>query len=241
MSPCSGLGGRIVTSIQDRAERKRLVAPGPIGDFYRAGGNSLLHKNLPLGQDDLVIDAGGYHGEWTAEMLMRYGCRSEVFEPVPAFAEQCRVRYQHNARVRVHQAALGGSNRTTRFSLAENSTSEYHGRADATHFEAHVEAISDVLATLDAEQCIQSGAGAVGVLKLNIEGGEYEVLESLLATGDITRMRCLLIQFHRQPADYEQRYARIVGGLQATHQRVWGFPMVWEKWVLKTYQNENKS
>ena len=49
----NGLGGRIIAAIQDRAERKHLAAPGPIGDFYRAGGNSLLYQNLPLGQDDL--------------------------------------------------------------------------------------------------------------------------------------------------------------------------------------------
>lgn len=234
MRPGIGFGSLIIAAIQDRAERKRLAASGPIGDFYREGGNNLLHNDLPIGQNDLVIDAGGYQGEWTAEMLTRYGCRSELFEPVPTFAEQCHVRYQHNARVRVHQAALGGSNRTTQFSHAENGTSEFRGPADATQFEARVQSISDVLFTLDAAQHIQPGSGAVGALKLNIEGGEYEVLESLIATGDITRMRCLLIQFHRQPADYEQRYARIVEGLQATHQRVWGFPMVWEKWLLRS-------
>ena len=240
MRPWSGLGGRIIAAIQDRAERKPLAAPGPIGDFYRAGGNNRLHDDLPLGKDDLVIDAGGYQGEWTAEMLTRYGCHSELFEPVPAFAEQCRVRYQHNSRVRVHQAALGGSNRTTHFSLAENGTSEFRGPAYAAQFEARVLAISDVLSTLDAAQRIQPGAGAVGALKLNIEGGEYEVLESLLATGDITRMRCLLIQFHRQPADYEQRYASIVEGLLVTHQHVWAFPMVWEKWLLRDSNHHDK-
>ena len=232
MRPWRGLGGRIITAIQGRAERKRQAAPGPIGDFYRAGGNCLLYEELPLDEEDLVIDAGGYEGEWTAGILTRYGCHSEVFEPVPSFAEHCRIQYRHNARVRVHQAALGGSNRTTQFTLAENGTSEFRRPADATQFEARVQAISDVLSTLDAAQRIQPGAVAVGVLKLNIEGGEYEVLESLLETGSITRMRCLLIQFHRQPADYEQRYAAIVEGLQATHKRVWGFPMVWEKWVL---------
>lgn len=141
MRPWSGLGGRIITAIQDRSERKRLAASGPIGDFYRAGGNDLIQDDLPLEQDGLVIDAGGYHGEWTAEMLTRYGCHSELFEPVPAFAKQCRVRYQHNARVRVHQAALGGSNRTTQFSFAENGTSECRGPVDAAQFEARVQVI----------------------------------------------------------------------------------------------------
>lgn len=228
----NGLGSRIIAAIQQRAEHKRLNAEGPIGDFYRAGGNRLLYDNLPLSQDDLVIDAGGYEGEWTAGMLTRYGCRSELFEPVPAFAEQCRERYQHNARVRVHQAALGASNRTTQFSLAADGTSEFRGSASTDGFEARVQAVSDLLSTLDGEQRLQSGAGAVGVLKLNIEGGEYDVLESLLETGDIARMRCLLIQFHRQPAGWERRYEQIVEGFGSTHQRIWGFPMVWEKWFL---------
>jgi len=211
----------------------RSNAPGPNGDFWRAGGNRLLYENFPISQHHTVIDAGGYHGDWTAEMLTRYGCHSALFEPVPAFAEQCRVRYQHNARVRVHQAALGGSNRTTQFSLAENGTSDYRGPADATQFKARVQAISDVLSTLDGAQCIQPGAGAVGVLKLNIEGGEYEVLESLLATGDITRMRCLLIQFHRQPPGYEPRYTEITRRLAKTHRCVFAYPFVWERWIIR--------
>lgn len=234
MRPWNGVGGRIIAAIQQRAERKRLNAEGPIGDFYRAGGNRLLYDDLPLSQDDLVIDAGGFEGEWTAGMLTRYGCRSELFEPVPAFAEQCRRRYRHNARVRVHQAALGASNRTTQFSLAADGTSEFRGSGASGGFEAQVLAISDLLSTLDAEQRIHPVMDTVGVLKLNIEGGEYEVLESLLKTGDIARMRSLLIQFHRQPEGWEQRYEQIVEGLPSTHERVWGFPMVWEKWVLRT-------
>ena len=161
------------------------------------------------------------------------GCRSALFEPVPAFAEHCRARYRHNARVRVHQAALGGSNRTTHFSLADHGTSKIRGPKAFEGFEACVHDIADLLSTLDAEQCIQPGAGAVGILKLNIEGGEYEVLERLLETGDIKRLRCLLIQFHRQPEGWERRYEQIVNGLRSTHDRIWSFPMVWERWLLQ--------
>lgn len=232
MSLWNGLGSRIITAIQQRAERQRLNAVGPIGDFYRAGGNRLLYDDLPLCQNDLVIDAGGYEGEWTAAIVTRYGCYSELFDPVPAFADHCRSLYQANARVCVHQAALGGSDRSTRFTLAANSTSEHLGTTDSEDFEARVAGISELLSTLTTEDRIPSGVGGVGVLKLNIEGGEYEVLARLLETGDVSRLRCLLVQFHRQPEGWERRYEEIVEGLRATHNRVWGFSMVWEKWVL---------
>ena len=234
MSAFSGFGSRVVAAIQARAKRKRLTASGPIGDFYRGGGNNQLYADLHLCQADLVIDAGGYKGEWTAGMLTRYGCRCELFEPVPAFAEDCRTLYLFNDRVRVHQAALGGSNRTTTFSLADNGTSEFRGAADSDSFSAEVRGISDLLSALDTAGDLSPGAGAVGVLKLNIEGGEYEVLENLLETGAIDRMRCLLIQFHRQPQGWEARYQRIVDGLRKTHEPIWRYPMVWEKWLLST-------
>lgn len=233
MSAWSGFGSRIIAAIQNRAERKRMAAGGPIGDFYRGGGNSQLYLDLPLCQDDLVLDAGGYKGEWTAGILTRYGCRSEIFEPVPAFAEHCRALYRHNSRVRVHQAALGGRSRTAHFNLDNNGTSEFGGSSASERVLGQVHAVSDVLARLGDTGEIRPGAGAIGVLKLNIEGGEYEVLESLLESGAMNRMRCLLVQFHRQPEGWEMRYKRTVHGLRETHEPVWCYPMVWEKWLLR--------
>ena len=102
------LGERIVNAIEARRDRKRKSAPGPHGDFYRHGGNELLY-DVPVTTDSLVIDAGGYEGEWTATMIARYGCRSEVFEPVPSYADHCKRLFGRNTLVHVHAAALGGS------------------------------------------------------------------------------------------------------------------------------------
>ena len=93
------MGEIIVKRIEARQERLRLSDSGPLGAFYRAGGNNLLFKDLPISKDDLVIDAGGYFGHWTAGIITRYGCHSEIFEPVPAFAQMCTELFQHNRRV----------------------------------------------------------------------------------------------------------------------------------------------
>ncbi|MDD3883613.1 MAG: FkbM family methyltransferase [Gallionella sp.] len=228
----SNIGACIVEAIQSRAERKRLQAMGPLGDFYRAGGSDLLYRDLPLSDSDLVLDVGGYKGEWTAGIMTRYGCRSEIFEPVTEFATQCRALYQLNTRVNVNEHALGASNRTTQFSLLNNGTSEFKDSGDVKLLTAEVRAISDVLTSLDKVAAIKPGPGGVGVLKLNIEGGEYEVLESLIETGAINRMRCLLIQFHPHPADWEQRYKIITDALTRTHKPDWCYPLIWERWAL---------
>lgn len=236
MSPWRGLGARIVTAIESRAARKRLNMRGPIGDFYRRGGNALLYEDLPLGENDRVIDAGGYRGEWTAGVLPRYGCRSEIFEPVPEFAAHCRQLYRRNHRVGVHEAALGGSNRMTTFSLRDNGTSEFLGDSGSSEFEAKVVSVNEIIASLTTHpgpEALEVVLSPIGVLKLNIEGGEYEVLESLLESELLSRIRCLLIQFHRQPPDWEERYGKIRDGLAQTHKCDWCYSMVWEKWSLR--------
>lgn len=218
------LGQRIIQAIERRRERNRKSHPGAIGQFWRDGGNQLLF-DLPVSTRSLIIDAGGYKGAWTAEMITRYGCKSEVYEPVPAFADHCRGYFKNNKLVRVHTAALGASNRKTKFILCDNGTSEFRRAGAAQQIETKV---------VDVARVFDDFAGIrVACLKLNIEGGEYEVLERMLETNNIVLCDSLLIQFHLQPEGYEERYQLIVTALQKTHIQSWCYEMVWEKWVHK--------
>lgn len=219
-----GIGERIVKIVETHQERKRKAAQGPYGDFYRANGNELLYE-LPVRTGSLVIDAGGYEGEWTAKMIARYGCRSEIFEPFPMYAQKLQDLFTKNQLVRVHAAGIGGSSRTATFSFAANGTSEFLDVRDADFaLDAPVIDVARFFEELQGEQ--------IACLKLNIEGGEYEVLERLLDENLVTRCDSLLIQFHCGPVDYKQRLKNIEARLQATHLREWSYPMVWEKWVL---------
>ncbi len=219
-----GLGERIVAAIEARQQAKRRRLPGPHGDFHRNGGNDLLY-HVPVTTGSLVIDAGGYKGDWTAGMLARYGCRSELFEPIPDHASHCHSLFSRNAMVRVHAAALGGSARTAVFRLAGTGSSEFSPAVGAVVVDAPVLDVASFLDDLVPEE--------VSCLKLNIEGGEYEVLERLLQTGHIERCRSLLIQFHRQPEGWARRCAEIEEGMRKTHVREWCYPMLWEKWVRR--------
>lgn len=217
-----GLGTRIVRYIENSRQERQLKAVGPIGDYHRAGGNALLY-DVPVNTGDVVIDAGGYEGEWSAGMLARYGVRSEIFEPVPAYAAMCNSLFSRNALVRVHAAALGANARETSFSFSANGTSEFIAPGSEEVIRAQV---LDVAAFLDS-----LGVAGIGCVKLNIEGGEYEVLERLLESNWAGRCRSFLIQFHRQPEGWEPRYRDIQARLKATHTQAWAYPMVWEKWV----------
>lgn len=217
------LGQKIIDFIERRRDKQRKNQPGANGQFWRAGGNQLLY-DLPVSTGSLIIDAGGYQGEWTAGMISRYGCRSKIFEPAPEFFECCQVYFKNNALVQVNQVALGGSDRKAIFNLLDNGTSEHRNRKCAQQFESNVVDVAKIFANTKTR---------VACFKLNIEGGEYEVLEQMLATNNVEVCDSLLIQFHRQPVGYEARYKKIVAELHKTHTQRWCYEMVWEKWVRK--------
>lgn len=221
------LGQKIIDTIERRRDRNRRNQPGAIGQFWRDGGNKLLY-DMPVTTGDLVIDAGGYYGEWTTGMISRYGCRSQIFEPVPAFFKHCQTYFINNTLVQVNKAALGGSDRKTIFNLLDNGTSEYRDDNNALQIESDVIDIARIFAETGAR---------VACFKLNIEGGEYEVLERMLEANNIALCDSLLIQFHRQPVGYEARYKNIVAELHKTHIQSWCYEMVWEKWVRKDSQS----
>lgn len=217
------LGQKIIDGIEKRRIRKRQSRDGPIGDFWRDGGNAMLY-DLPVTTGQLVIDAGGYRGEWSAGMLTRYGCRCRMFEPIPQFASHCRSLFRHNRLVTVEEVALGARDRKTRFTVRGESSTEFDESAQI--MEARVVDISRVLMSLDGER--------VACFKLNIEGGEYEVLERVLETGQVSAFDSLLIQFHRRPPGYATRYRTITDALANTHSRAWCYEYVWEKWIIKS-------
>ena len=73
------------------------------------------------------------------------------------------------------------------------------------------------------------------LLKLNIEGGEYEVLADLLESHFIDKITFIQIQFHDFMPDAENMRASLRRKLAKTHVESWCFDFIWESWRLKTY------
>ena len=71
------------------------------------------------------------------------------------------------------------------------------------------------------------------LLKLNIEGGEYAVLNRLIFSGDINKINNIQVQFHKIKKSSSEDRLNIVRSPRKTHTRSWYFPWVWENWEIK--------
>lgn len=73
----------------------------------------------------------------------------------------------------------------------------------------------------------------IDLMKINIEGGEYDLLPALVETGEIRRIGYLQIQFHNFTKSARVERDRIREALKETHDEVRCFPFVWEFWKIK--------
>jgi FkbM family methyltransferase len=220
-----GLTKKLAALFGQRRAGRHPPVIGETGGFFQAGGNSLLWTDLPLDENDVVIDAGGFQGEWTAEILKRYGCRAIVFEPGPQMAADLRKLFGHNRRVEIIEAGVGAKDSLGLLHLQDNESSFLRSDIAGQVAEVKIFGVADFLK--------QRNLTDVGCFKINIEGGEYDLLDELIARGCATCVRSLLVQFHTIVDHGVERRQEIQRQLERTHEKLFDFPFVWEKWVRR--------
>ena len=188
-----------------------------------ARGDERLIADFPLSASSVVIDAGFYKGDFARRMSERFGCRVFAFEPAPEFCDLAKPLLETLPDVSLECAGLSDFDGTTRLTYAADGTST-HRKSEGDVVDAKVRAASGVLDEIRTP---------IDLMKLNIEGDEYPVLENLLDKGKMTSVRHLLVQFHLIDDTSRSRYDAIAARLRETHELVWRYPFVWERWDLK--------
>jgi len=204
-----------------RSIRQRLMTDRERAiEDWKESGREALRLDYPLDDSALVVDAGGYVGQWASDIVGRFLCRVHVYEPVPGFAEQIRERFARNPLVTVHEVGLAGETREAPIELRGTGSTIFGGNGRTT----------DIRLMRAADAFAEAGIEHIDLLKLNVEGAEYELLEHLAATGWLPRIRYLQIQFHDVAPDSDARMRALQAWLTQTHEVMWQYELVWESW-----------
>lgn len=208
----------IATSPSYRAAR------APYRAFRKVHGAYTPAQFPQVQPGDVVLDIGGYLGQWSDDMISRYGVVSHIFEPHPSFASAMAERFADNSSVHVHAYALGSADGVLEMSDQANASSALISEGPTVT--GVVKALGPVVEGL--------GLTDVAVIKMNIEGGEYDLLPAMIDGGFMARVDQLVVQFHKYSADDVARRDAIREGLSRTHDCEWVYPFVWEQWARKT-------
>lgn len=177
-----------------------------------------LRYQYPLGRQSFVIDAGFHEGAFALEIAKLYSCEIEAYEPIQSYYEAGLTKLT-GTKIRLIQAALGNSPRQETFHLKGCMTG------------AFAEGQAQQVRVLDAMQVIAHRT--VDLLKLNIEGMEFEVLDRLVETGWIKACQDIQVQFHDCVPDAKARHQALQAKLLKTHYLTYNAPFCWENYRLK--------
>lgn len=190
-----------------RARREGLVFVEP---------NFVYRPDLP--PDAVVIDAGcSYEADFSVCLIRRHNVRAFGVDPTRKHAAALRALEGQNGGRFVHlSCAIAAADGVLRF--YESSVNESGSLLDD-----HVNVVRDEITSYDVEALTLSSLlkrlalSRVDLLKLDLEGAEYAILEG--ATAEVLRpFRQIFVEFHHHAVtDYSERDTRRIAA------RVCGF------------------
>lgn len=174
-----------------------------------------LRLEYDLNKDSVVFDIGAYKGEFAKSISKKYGCMVICYEPVMEFYFQIKG---------VNKWPIAISNRVSDETIYINKdSSSVHIRSNKKQ---------TILYTTMDRAMTTNGVDHIDLLKINIEGDEYDLLEHMIQNQLIQKCTNIQVQFHRTIPNYKDRYRIIRSKLEKTHQLTFRIPFVWENWQL---------
>lgn len=208
---------KIITP-NDLIQRERVMP------WFADKGDQTLRLDYELNENSVVFDLGGYKGEFAADIYCRYTSEIYIFEPIESFFQIIQKKFLKNNKVKIYNFGLAGKDDEMQISMSDNSSSVFLKTENSETIQ--LKSIVDFIRVNNITK--------VDLIKINIEGGEYEVLESLLENNLIGIFENIQVQFHDFLFENaKERMNAIQEKLKLTHQTTYQYEFVWENWKLK--------
>ena len=126
-------------------------------------------------------------------------------------------------KVKVINAGLSDSTRIAKINVCADGTSLY-GMVGVT-IPVNLYSLSDYMISEEIEE--------VDLIKINIEGDEYQLLNHMIDTGLVHLFKYIQIQYHSFIPDSVRLRNEITEKLKLTHHVQWCYDFIWESWERK--------
>jgi len=154
---------------------------------------------VTIQQEDICIDCGANIGEMTA-ILARNGSVVHAFEPNPYAFASLQKRFESQPHVICHQAAVADRAGRSQLYLHQNSADDEVYWSNGSSLIAEKSNVSKnrtfEVETIDLSNFVKSLNQRVRVLKMDIEGAEFAVLDHLMASDTLDLIDHLFVETH---------------------------------------------
>ena len=136
------------------------------------------YKYHDLTRDSVVIDIGGFKGEWALHISKKYGCKVHIFEPVRSNYYAILKKSWWRRNISLHRLAISDKTGTIEFFLTPNADGHTTIDRSKTSKKKKVKKILTKSITLE-KFLNDKNLSRVDLIKMNCEGAEIQILNSI--------------------------------------------------------------
>lgn len=178
--------------------------------------------NHDLNSNSNVIELGGFTGVWSTQIYDKFKCKVYAVEPIKEFYNQMINKFKEQSNVHLLNVGVGTEDTKGIIYLRDDGSSS--NAENSTPVEVEFRTLNRILNEYDIKE--------VDLLQMNIEGDEYPILENILETGIIDRIKTLQVQFHLGIENDRERREFICEKLKVKGFKIkYNYPFVWEAWT----------
>jgi len=186
-------------------------------------GEITYRLDYELNRKSFVIDAGGHLGGFASNIYSRFRCKILIFEPVQEYFDFILSRFMYNPDIQVRKMGLANQTAKCTIRKSRDISSIYLENEDPYIPEdIRVTQLSKIMKDENIEK--------VDLLKLNVEGSEYDVFDDIFGNKMIKKFDNIQVQFHEISG---KSRTDVQDHLEETHELTYNFPYVFENWKLK--------
>ena len=196
--------------------------------WFTDNGDYTHNINYELNENSVVIDLGGYYGLWVDEILKKNNPKVPhiiLVEPVPEFYNHLIKKYENYEKIKVMNVGVSTDKYET------DKTLYVSNDGSSTNFNTNVKS-SIQIKTLPIDKILSdNNINQVDLLQINIEGDEYGLMEYMIESDIIDKIKNVQIQFHLGIKNEVERRDNIQKNLISKgFKNKFDYPFVWESW-----------
>lgn len=210
------------TNKSKKSQNEKYIS---VQKYYQENPLQEILYDYRLDENSIVFDLGGYIGEYAEKIYSRYNSHIYIFEPYPSFFEVIENKFRYNKKILPFNFGLSNDNFVTNVKNEGTGTSIKNSISNIGK-KVQVRNISEFIA--------ENNVGHIDLMKINVEGSEYEILPELIKSDIILKVKNLLIQFHEIDDNSVADRANIQSTLQKSHEKTFDYEFIWESWTLRS-------
>lgn len=201
--------------------------------YIKDGGDFKNRFNYPLKDNSIVFDVGGFNGQFSSDLFSRTPCKIFIFEPVAKYALRISERFKYNPNISTFDFGLSSVTKKSKINLLGDASSTEKKNNFFASDQVTIKLV-DFIEFVDKQGILE-----IDLIKINIEGGEYDLLRHIIDNNFHIQIKYLQIQFHKINSDSISYKNRIINDLLKTHNCIFNYEFIWENWIRKDLDKTN--